>query len=297
MLAKLNISRFYQLLGLLLVCETDSLSGRLEKCLKFWSLIIFSLNLGVTVISFYFADQIFYSDDVVGKFNDFLKYLTLSGTLYITLIESFGKMGYIKKFHERFKWMESKCMKIDVNLRPVLDKFKYKLNGKVVPILLLCMSYIIYEVGIFQSPLRLKRYAYISTVPAFICRCRHLQLAYYVVHVNAGVKVLNEKLDLIVKQSKEMNKNGTKIDFKEEKFLCDTLQRVKIIYGEIWMMTHDINEYFGWSTCFNFAQNFVQVTCDMYWIYMTIALTRITEFNRINFIRKFFYQYFTKAKT
>lgn len=189
--------------------------------------------------------------------------------------------------------MESKCMKIDMELSPIVDEFKYKLNRKVVPILLMCICYVIYEVGIFQSPKKMKYYAYVSTVPAFICRCRHLQLAYYVVHLHAGIKVLNEKLVLIVKQSKEMQKDGVKVDFKEEKLLCDQLQRVKIIYGEIWMMTHDINEYFGWSTCFNFAQNFVQVTCDMYWIYMTMALTRISGYNAINFIRKFFTYYLT----
>lgn len=286
MLAKLDISRFYQLLGISLVSERESGPNLFEKCLKYWSLLIFSLNFSVTVLSFYYADQIFYTNDVVGKFNDFLKYLTVSGTLYITLIESFGKMGYIKKFYKRFTWMESKCMKIDVDLRRVLDKFKDKLNRKVVPIVVMCVCYVIYEIGIFQGPKKMKYYAYISTVPAFICRCRHLQLAYYVVHVTAGVKVMNEKLEQIVKQSKEMQKMEGKIDFKDEKVLCDQLQRVKIIYGEIWMMTHDINEYFGWSTCFNFAQNFVQVTCDMYWIYMTMALTRVTGYNRINFIRK-----------
>lgn len=283
MLAKFNITLIFQIIGLLLVSEEVSHPNRIEKCLKYWSLLILLVNLHITVISFYFADKIFYTNDVVGKFNDFLKYLTVSGTFYITLIESFGKKGYIKKFYKRLTWLHHKCMKIDVNLSPVLDEFKYNLNRKVVPILVLCLCFITYEVGIFQCPKKMKYYAYVSTVPAFICRCRHIQLAYYVVHVNACVKVLNEKLLAITKQSKKIQ---SKFDFREEKYLCDQLQSVKIIFGEIWMMTHDINEYFGWSTCFNFAQNFVQVTCDMYWIYMTMALTRISGYNGINFIRK-----------
>lgn len=289
MLAKLNITRFYQFIGLLLVSETPSRPNRLEKCLQFWSLLILSSNFCITVISFYFADQIFYTNDVVGKFNDFLKYLTVSGTFYVTLMESFGKMGYIKKFYKRFKWLESKCMKIDMDLRVIVDEFKYKLNRKVVPILVMCICYVIYEVGLCPSPKKMKFYAYVSTFPAFICRCRHLQFAYYVVHLHAGIKVLNDKLGFIVKQSKEMQKDGMKVDLKDEKVLCDQLQRVKIIYGELWMMSHDINEYFGWSTCFNFAQNFVQVTCDMYWIYMTMVLTRVSGYNQINCIRKNFF--------
>ncbi|XP_063697573.1 putative gustatory receptor 2a [Culicoides brevitarsis] len=288
MLSKLNITRFYQFLGLLVVAEAETEeSRRWERCLKLWSCVIFALNLCVTVISFYYADEIFYSNDVVGKFNDFLKYLMVSGTFYVTIIESFGKAGNLKKFYRRFLHVRDKCRAINVDVVPVLDDFKYKLNRKVVPVVILCLCYVIYECGIFKSTKKMQFYAYISTFPAFVCRCRHLQFAYYVVHVNAVIEALNEKLRSIMRQSKDTkNLDGTvtKSDMKDEKMLCEQLERVKIVYGEVWMLTHDVNEFFGWSTCFNFAQNFVEITCDLYWIYMTMTLTRVTGYNRINFI-------------
>uniref|UniRef100_A0A182NZ58 Gustatory receptor n=1 Tax=Anopheles dirus TaxID=7168 RepID=A0A182NZ58_9DIPT len=48
------------------------------------------------------------------------------------------------------------------------------------------------------------------------------------------------------------------------------LLELKEIYGKLWEISDCINRTFGWSQICNFTGNFVQLSCDLYWCYLSV---------------------------
>lgn len=261
---------------------------KFEKILQLWALTILCINACVTTIAFYFADHIFHSNDAVGKFNDLLKYLCLISCFYVTLIESFMKKKYMQYLYKQLSWIKYQFKNsFNTDLKMILLKYHRKFMIKFLGIMFIYFCSLIYNLFIHKFPKqRMIYYTYVYDIPFFICRCRHLQLMYYINYIHTFCKVLNEKIHEIVIESKKRKKLLVSSDKESEKYLCDQLQYLKAIYGEIWLMTRNINEYFGWSETFNFAQNFVQITCDLYWINMIMSMQIISSEGGENFYGK-----------
>uniref|UniRef100_A0A182II81 Gustatory receptor n=1 Tax=Anopheles arabiensis TaxID=7173 RepID=A0A182II81_ANOAR len=58
----------------------------------------------------------------------------------------------------------------------------------------------------------------------------------------------------------------------------DRLLSLKSVYGQLWELSDCINRNFGWSQICNFTGNFVQLSCDLYWLYMSMKWFEATEY-------------------
>ncbi|XP_050072498.1 putative gustatory receptor 39b [Anopheles maculipalpis] len=57
----------------------------------------------------------------------------------------------------------------------------------------------------------------------------------------------------------------------------DRLLELKSLYGQLWELSDRINRTFGWSQICNFTANFVQLSCDLYWYYVSTKMYSSTD--------------------
>lgn len=244
----------FQLFGLLPV----SLDGqKYDRILLFWSFVVITFNLTITVLSCYNASAIFYNEDDTGKLNDWLKYVTVSFCFYVTLFESVAQRDCLKKNISSFQAARIEFQRHNI---PIDGYFKEQNRTYLAQFIFLAVSHVVFL--IFEQffsedkTLRMKLYTYIMVIPSFTCRLRHLQFAFTIIMCQAVQKTINNALEAVVLSAKR----GV---YKTERLLFLKLQQ-----SELFETAQSANEIFGWSATFNFAQNFIQITCDMYWIYM-----------------------------
>ncbi|XP_041775808.1 putative gustatory receptor 2a [Anopheles merus] len=61
----------------------------------------------------------------------------------------------------------------------------------------------------------------------------------------------------------------------------DRLLSLKSVYGQLWELSDCINRNFGWSQICNFTGNFVQLSCDLYWFYMSMKWFEVSDYKVI----------------
>lgn len=248
-------------MGLLPLNVNKPPSPKIDRVLIFWSYFVITLNLTITCLALYHAESIFYTQDDTGKLNDWTKYVAVCSCFYVMLFESVLQRNLLKEAWFKFDFilcaLRGEGLRIDEHLQHYRRKFLKKFY---------CVTIFNIIVTILDLR-RMSLYSWIIVIPSLSSRYRHLQYAVHTIETHAIQKTLNEGIQSVVDHSKN-----------EKNHCVDRLLCLKRVQSELFSMVQMINAYFGWSTTFNFAQDFIQITCDMYWIYMnTIGALEITN--------------------
>ncbi|XP_055542974.1 uncharacterized protein LOC129728550 [Wyeomyia smithii] len=122
--------------------------------------------------------------------------------------------------------------------------------------------------GILEYPQWMK-FRICNIYPATFCRMLHLCHTLHIDYLTECVQVLNENL-LDLKNMMDGNSNNSQ---QNDKSRAEIIQKVlerlldlKEDYCIIWKTSLLINRRFAWSQVFNIISNFIQLSCDLYWI-------------------------------
>ena len=240
---------------------------------KLWLMIVI---LGLIIngyLGYKFQDEVFHQFDSVGYVNNVMNFIIALFTVFVSLIETHVLKNYQKSVWTKINIFNDKIL----HLRDEYKKFYKKFTLKffcVYFIIAIIEIWTYWEIINSKFSQQWSKFWWLNFPISILTRSRHIFLVFYVDFLAVYLKTLlielecvNESLGLLAKSKENNSSSGYKETIKRA---TKKLIFLKLMYGEIWYASTDISEAFGWSEALNFVHNFVQITCDSYWIYDSI---------------------------
>lgn len=219
-----------------------------------WSLL--SLTALCILIAIVFTSEgVFGQHNYIGEFNDMIKVATIYATHLIILVEAFLSRHELSEFMHKISEVDAKLL-YQLNLaqtRPDPHRsFVKKFSGNFITIIL---AEIVIIASVQDDPLWTNLW-YLSIISLTIGRLRHLHLMLHVDTITFRLKIIRKELQQIV--------------VSKDRASFHKLCVMKGSYNTLYECCSHINFSFGFSQLCNFMQNFIQLTCDLYWIYSVL---------------------------
>lgn len=115
-----------------------------------------------------------------------------------------------------------------------------------------------------QSDRQWTNFWYAEVFSLVMTRIRHLQHIYFIEVIYGSLLEMNQHLRNVSAWTKGegMERNFT------NRYLYNNLRQMKEEFKTLMEMIICVNRIFRWSQLFNFAQHFVEVTSEFYWVYV-----------------------------
>lgn len=101
----------------------------------------------------------------------------------------------------------------------------------------------------------------VVTILETICTLGTLQPMLYV----SLIRIFVQEMNVTLKSTKKIFRMADAIFEK-----CEALEKLKLIHFEVYNLVNKINLYFGWNLLFFMLKYFVDITYNLYWIFIEI---------------------------
>ncbi|XP_058449114.1 uncharacterized protein LOC131429082 [Malaya genurostris] len=257
-------------------------SGSLRVChsQRNRSLFTFKWIIGTSVfytaeiiVAIIFHESVFFSGFVVGWINDMLKYSSEVLAIYVTIVEVISQKNTQLQIFERLAEFGTDRSHVGILNVQQYSKFckQYSIKFFMYVGVTLIMELKL-VIGVMSYN---RQWVNIWSFSIFVLafgRLRSLYFIFYIDLIRAQLTSVRERLTELVALmhwAKTFSRHSNEY-YQTVDEVSKTLLFLKNCYGEIWLMTMNVNSVIGWSMCFNLLSSFVQVSCDMYWFYLTI---------------------------
>jgi 7tm Chemosensory receptor len=237
--------------------------------LLFWSLVhIAGVVCLVAVImsreSFFFVEK---QHPTIGKFNDQLKVATILFTHLTILVECLLTKDNYVEMENKMDETNHMLTMIGVDPRELDRQFSARFVRKLLMCLSVCWAVEIKIIVGCQNDIQWTKVWYLTIFSLMVTRSRHMQHTYYIDNLAYRTKVIKKQLKKIVvcSKSKDFFDNERNMEA-----VIGQLKLIKNIYNTLYETSELVVRSFGYSQLMNFLQNFVQLTCDLYWIYSVL---------------------------
>lgn len=234
-----------------------------QLMIQAWSIVVFLL-VCINILSVVTNDEQVFDDISLGNANNILKYGFTNVSLLVFLAESFV---HIRNFQLIFKKFHKVKNELKV-LRVDFENYKTKMVKEYAIKFLIFITLETISQVYIVSNINWRTFWIVNNVPSFLCRIRHVQYIFFLHLIRFDVKIIQDELAKIVNDSKMRFFSCDKCVYDAT---LDRLQALKNAYGVLWNVVFDINEIFTWSITANILQNFVQIGCDSYWVYISLS--------------------------
>lgn len=237
--------------------------------LPFWSVVQLIILAALTIYVFT-TEGIFGPHNYIGEFNDLIKVVTVYATHFTILVEGFFTRNHLSQFWTKINELDSKLLsRLEIfSTKTFNGAFVRKFFVNVVAVLLMEIAIIS---SIQDDPLW-RNLWYLSCISLLITRLRHLHLMLHVDTISFRLKIIRKELEEVVTRRSSSGKNYNKKDRQLFQKLCV----IKSAYNSLYECCSHINFSFGFSQLCNLMQNFIQLTCDLYWIYSILYRNDLT---------------------
>ncbi|KAL7027432.1 hypothetical protein ACKWTF_005441 [Chironomus riparius] len=244
--------------------ETDTYKNLVEIFLKVWSSVI------ISGILFYISyavcnEKDIFSNFIIGKANDILKFVTVYAAFSINVIETNLRWRRLRKLEMLCKGFER-----IVNF----NKFQFQMRKTYIfKFITMAVLVCIVEVQIVSTVTtnKWKCYWLLIVIPIVACRLRTMQYIYYLNLIRFYTKMINQEMKMIALYSSKCFKKA------ETDFISKRLQILKHFYQQLYKITEATNTFFCFSINFNFIHEFIESGTEYYYIYL--SLTDSTDVN------------------
>ncbi|GAB0099345.1 Gustatory receptor [Sergentomyia squamirostris] len=265
-----GILYFFHFIGLCpvsLATSKDDPKRIVNILLGLWSVVNFVMV--VTLASFVFVnfDRVFVDSDV-GQFNDLVKFVTVILTHGTSMGEALLTRSNLLSAWTRLNTADNLFHQIGIPVTQHGVKLFKNFSTKFTIYLTVTVVIELSIIGTIQYDENWTRNWTISCVSLLISRMRHLHLTMYVDLIRSRLHIVRKELKQMVVITK--NNHFVLKDELTTKRIETRLVQMKKIYGVLWECHGDVNSSFGWSELAALMQNFIQLTCDLYWIYSVL---------------------------
>uniref|UniRef100_A0A182PZ66 Gustatory receptor n=1 Tax=Anopheles epiroticus TaxID=199890 RepID=A0A182PZ66_9DIPT len=214
---------------------------------------------------------IFYSVLAILNLNDIIKYGSLMMAIFVILLDIGLQRKSQQLVWEKLSQAEGTTRKTCVKRfvrRYVLKFYGYLAFSTCIDAQILYLA--------SDSPPELTYWLVIFAIHTFL-RLRHLFHMFFIDMLKVQLQQLHHGLVEIRDYIHELHAQPRNSVPHRKMFqrAVDRLLELKRSYGELWDLCDCINRTFGWSQICNFTCNFVQLSCDLYWLYVTVKVFKI----------------------
>lgn len=161
---------------------------------------------------------------------------------------------------------------VDISAARIQRKLFWK-NFSIVVFLVLVIAFNLLALSFYDEPLG---YNLHSLWPIVIIRTRCIHNIFLIDLITEHLNGLNGKLEatIAMAEREKESEDSFKIMYAQRDFghLARTpyseLMTLKDVYGYIWDIANLINDTFGWSLLAVSTQNFLEFTCNGYWLFL-----------------------------
>lgn len=252
----------------------------------FASFIHFNIILGLIIYVGMNQRKILYSQTPIGNINDILLLFSLYFAHIVSVAETYVRRRYLKKFWDNYKHVK----------RRIKLRSGYKAKFIVKSILFWSLTIAIEAAVItnISSDAQWTLFWYYEIFSLLMTRLRHFQQLFFVEIIFVHLQEFNKKLLRLILWTKclEHQSNNLPSRFFRRKF-----SKLKFSYQCLMTMIICVNKVFCWSQVLNFGQQFIEVTVELYWIYV-YSLNDDEEFlwRKLSLIWLFHYYHLIKEK-
>lgn len=217
-----------------------------------------NFNIILSLIIFVGMNQrtILYSKTPIGNINDILLLFSLYFAHIASIAETYLRRSYLKKFWDNYKHVK-RCIK---------PKSGHKSKFMVKSILLWSLT-IATETAVItniSSDAQWTMFWYYEIFSLLMTRLRHFQQLFFVEIIFVHLQEFNQKLLRLILWTKCLgHQNNLSSRFFRRKF-----SDLKLSYQCLMTMIICVNKVFCWSQVLNFGQQFIEITVELYWIYV-----------------------------
>lgn len=274
---------YFQLLGLYnLPLKSNILH---ERLLIIWTwmhlMVLFTLTLGIV----YNAKQIFFIVDTLNTTVDVIQVAAPFITHYIILLESLLTRSLRQKIVHRMNEFDRLFPHALILITRQVQHARY--IGKFAGTQLLSIFVEIYIMSRISANKLWSRHWYVSIFVVIVCRSQHLL---YVYHMD----IIQCRLQMIINELRSVNVLS-RLDDGEEgdggsggaMFNCGLyvrIKRTKIAFNRLWEMNQFIEMAYGWSIFANILSNFICLTVNLYWNYVSLLYIQSNAYWKESFM-------------
>ena len=233
----------------------------------FWTVFQILILLATWILIAIYEEHIFYAKNSVGIITGTLKISTVSLAYLVTMVELIINREQLKSIHTKIKQFDENCSSLKIDWK----KYKNQSDRSFAKFAFFTLAlYLAVEIKIVISIGNIEQWCYfwlVSILPITMSRLIYIQFIDYLRIVKMRLTILKDQLIIIVDESKISPLSSSKVKYLAN---LEKSQTIKDGYGAIWDITDTINDCFAWSMAANVTQNFVQISCDMYWTYVYI---------------------------
>lgn len=256
---------YFQLWGICPIPIENGTNRRRQIILQIISTVYITFFIiNVCIVSTYYM-SIFYTDDLFGFINDIFKYIGVTISCFFILVESYWKRQHQRKFWEQMFAINNNYYGQVYGLPRTPTRLAmhrqywilfYGFHG-----LILFTEYTLSPIT-FSDKQSFNFWA-VYFVLCMLCRMRHLQFILYVDTLDTQIQRLQLELTKIV----DSTETKLTVNHRMQEYVSRQLRWAQRYYGIVYEMSMNVNEAFGWSQLANFLHSFVQLLCDLYWVY------------------------------
>uniref|UniRef100_A0A182NZ59 Gustatory receptor n=1 Tax=Anopheles dirus TaxID=7168 RepID=A0A182NZ59_9DIPT len=135
---------------------------------------------------------------------------------------------------------------------------------------------------VLDSPTDLVYWTVVLVLHTFL-RLRHLFHMFFIDVLKIQLQQLHFGLMELSEYMRELNSHPNESPTHRNMYerSMKRLLELKDMYGELWEISDCINRTFGWSQICNFTGNFVQLSCDLYWCYLSVQGFNIGSYQSV----------------
>ncbi|XP_039431957.2 uncharacterized protein LOC120414721 [Culex pipiens pallens] len=220
-----------------------------------------------------FHDSVFFLEYAVGWINDMFKFGSLALTVFIIEAEVVAQRKTQLQIFEGLEQLGEHRARVGLldgaKYKQFIRRFLWKFFGYLVFTFAIEMKLI---TGIMSYNLQWT-YTWLTAISLqTINRMRTLFYIFYIDLIRAQCEVIREEL-LRLTDMMQLAKTFPPTSSQSQTItrqVSKTLIFLKGCYTDLWFINFNVNSSLGWSTCSILTCNFVQVSCDFYWVYLTV---------------------------
>lgn len=233
--------------------------------LTIWSLLTF-IALCVLIVVAFNSDGFFRPHNYIGEFNDIIKIACVFATHLIIIVEAFFSRNQLFEFWLKINEVDSKLLsRLEIGQAEDANNFRRSFVKKFFLNLIAVIVVEIIIISNIKDDSVWSNLWYLSFISLTITRLRHLHLMLHVDTISFRLKLIRKELEGVVTNSQLIHANS-KAEPKDKRAF-HKLCVMKNVYNSLYECVSHINFSFGFSELCNLMQNFIQLTCDLYWIY------------------------------
>lgn len=230
-----------------------------------WSIINVIFLCFLTVLFLIYSDIIYDENNDIGRFQDIVKFGTILLTHFFILVETLYTRRHQFEFWQLRNQVDACLEEMDIEPTIYRRKFETDYTKKFISYQVVTWIVEIYIISTVQDDIQWLEFWFATIYSLMMTRSRHFQHSMYIDLITARFKAIKHELNTMV----QLSKKGS-IDETHNKRMLQKLKLMRSAYNTLYEMNGHLNKSIGLSQLFNFMQNFIQLTSDLYWIYSVL---------------------------